>query len=204
MRHVGWYRQVRSRLGTLARADAPDGHRRRSDQADGARRRVPGRRRRLHRRRLQLCGDRLPVSRREVSSGGAQDDALRRGRAGGVPLAHKGRLRLRLWRHRADDAADQVSHARRLVHASIGALWWAALPRDGAAHLALEAARRDRGARRAADRRVQRGRLLLQVRGHPARTRGDARHRRRARRGAEGRRCRRRHCPLQHVRTRPL
>ena len=41
-----------------------------------------------------------------------RDDALHRRRAGGVPDAHQGRLRLRLRRHRGLHAADADVHAR--------------------------------------------------------------------------------------------
>ena len=119
------------------------GHR--GDGADGAGRRLPGRDRRLHRRRLELRGHRVPVPRRAAAR---RPQGRHRGhRAGGLPEPHPRPLRLRLRGHGAPDAAHQDAHARLDVHPARLPRGRPALPRDGAAGLAPEGARADRRAR---------------------------------------------------------
>ena len=80
------------------RAPAPDGHRPGDDRPDGDGGRGARRGRGLRRRRVELRRARLPLAAAQPARG--CDDALRRGRAGRLPDAHEGRVRLRLRRHR--------------------------------------------------------------------------------------------------------
>ena len=91
--------EVRARLRPEPRAPPSDGDRRGGARADGPRRRLPGRPHRLHRRRLELRGARVPVRRREAPR--RRRRARDRGRAGRLPEPHARRARLRLRRHRA-------------------------------------------------------------------------------------------------------
>ena len=81
----------------------------------------------VRRRRLELRRPRVPVPARSAARG--ERDALRRGRALGLPHAHARRLPLRLRRHRRAHAADADVHARPRLRAAAGARRRAALPR---------------------------------------------------------------------------
>ena len=89
--------QLRARLGAQPRAAAPDRDRAGGDRAARARGRLPGRDRRLRRRRLELRRAGVPVHPRDAAR--REQDPLRRRRAGRVPDAHPRRLRVRLRRH---------------------------------------------------------------------------------------------------------
>ena len=195
--------QLLARLGAQPRPAAPDGDRPGDDRADGDGRRGAGRRHRLRRRRLELRRPRLPVAAAQPAR--RRDDPLRRRRAGGLPDAHPGRLRLRLRRHGGHHAADADVHARPRLRAAAGPRGRPALPRRLAARLRA----RERGARRGArlppDRDVRRGRAVRPHRGHhpgaragPRDPRGDRRGRGRqgGRRGAGD--------PVRPLRPRPL
>ena len=108
--------EVRARLGAEPRPAPPDRDRRGGDRADGPRRGLPGRPHRLHGRRLELLGARVPVHRAEAPW--RLRRASDRGRAGGVPEPDAGRVRVRLRRHRPPDAARQDAHARLDVRAA--------------------------------------------------------------------------------------
>ncbi len=137
--------QVRAGLGVEPRAAAPDGDRAGGDRAVRARRRLPGRHSRLHRRRLQLRRHRLPVPGRATAR--RQEGAHRRHRARGVPEPDPRPLRLRFRRHRAPDPACQDAHAGLDLHAARLSRRGPALSRHGAAREPREGAGADRGAR---------------------------------------------------------
>ena len=137
--------QVRAGLGVEPRAAAPDGDRAGGDRAIRARRRLPGRHNRLHRRRLQLRRHRFPVPGRATAR--RQEGAHRRHRARGVPEPHPRPLRLRFRRHRALDPACQDAHAGLDLHATWLSRRGPALSRHGAAREPREGAGADRGAR---------------------------------------------------------
>ena len=101
-------------------------------RAGRRRRRLPRRRGRLRRRRLELRRHRLPLHARDDRRQG--QDALRRRRTHGLPVADQGRLRLRLRRRRPDHAAAQDVHAGARLHAGRHPRRRPALPRHGAAH----------------------------------------------------------------------
>ena len=102
--------ELRARQRAQPRPPAPDGDRRGGAAAAGAGRRDAGPPRRLHRRRVELRRARVPVPAREVGGPDVADDPRRR--AGVVPVADPGHLRLRLRRHPRDDAPDEDAHAR--------------------------------------------------------------------------------------------
>ena len=130
---------------------------------------------------------------REKLAGRIEPDRARR-RAGGLPVADPGHLRLRLRRHRGHDAADEDAHARPRLRAGPDPRRRPALPRDEPADQPPLRAGPDRGGRQAADG-VLRGRGPVRPhRGHRARrpsrrTRWPRRSRRRC---AARRRARRR------------
>ena len=102
--------QVLPRQRAQPRAAPPDGDWGGVPGAAGGRRRRPRRRHRLHWRRVQLRRAGVPVHAREARR---QDEPGVQGRrAGGVPDAHQGRLRLRLRRHRRPHAAHEDAHPR--------------------------------------------------------------------------------------------
>ena len=107
-----------------------------------------------------------------------------RGRAGRLPEPHARQVRLRFRRHRAPDAARQDAHAGLDVHAARIPRRRPALPRHGAAGVAHQGARPDRGRRLPPDG-VLRGRRAVRARrGHRARARSQPRGEGRDRRGA--------------------
>ena len=130
-----------ARLGAQPRAVAPDGHRARGEGAARARGRGAARRRdRLVRRRIEPRRHRAAVHDRRRR-------AAARGRAGVVPDAHRRQVRLRLRRHRGDDAAAADVHARSRLRAAVDPRRRPALPRRLADHLAARAARAHGGGR---------------------------------------------------------
>ena len=88
---------------------------------------------------------------------GKSQDAPRRGRADGLPVAHQGSVRLRLRRRGADDAALQDVHAGPRLHAGRHPRRRPALPRHGAADQPRLRPRADRGRGRAADQGLRGG-----------------------------------------------
>ena len=109
------------------RPAASDRDRPRGAAADGAGGRAARRDRRLRGRRLELRRALVPVHGGQAA--GDVADPLRRHRAGGVPHAHEGALRLRLRRHRADRAHRPDVHAGPRLRAGAGARGRPALPR---------------------------------------------------------------------------
>ncbi len=107
--------EVLARLGLEPRPHAPDRDRRGGADAARGGRGLPGRRDRLHGRRLELLGPLVPVHRPGPARRG--EDPRDRGRAGRLPEPHEGALRLRLRRHGPSDAARQDAHARLDVRA---------------------------------------------------------------------------------------
>ena len=105
---------------------------------------------RLHRRRLEFRRSRVPVPRPAAAR--RAQAPLRRGRAGGVPVADARQIRLRLRRHRASDAARQDAHARLDLHSAGLPCRRPALSRHGADGVAHLRTRPDRGARLSAER----------------------------------------------------
>ncbi len=174
--------EVRARLRAQPRAAAPDRDRPRVEAAARHGRRLPGRGRRLHRRRQQLRGLRLPVPRRQADRQG-QEAAGRGDRAGGCAEPDARRLRLRLRRHQHDDAAREDVHPRPRLHAGADPRRRPALPRHGEQHLRALPPQADRGARGAAARHLRGRRPLRAGRGHRAGAGGGARRPRRHRRG---------------------
>ena len=106
--------QLFARQRAQPRADPPVGDRHRGDRADGDGRLLAGRGDRLRRRRLELRRHRLPVHRQAAPR--REIRARHRRGAGGLPVADAGRVRLRLRRHRAPDAAGQDAHAGLDLH----------------------------------------------------------------------------------------
>ncbi|CAA9428783.1 MAG: Tryptophan synthase (indole-salvaging), partial [uncultured Rubrobacteraceae bacterium] len=214
---VPWYRDLRGRRGrrqerrrqvlpwqrAQPRAAPPDRDRPGGPRTDGAGWRVPGRGRRLRRRRLELRRHSLPVYPGELER--EQGHPHHRRRAGLLPDAHQGPLRLRLRRHRRHHPDDEDVHARALVRAERHPRRRPALPR----RLAHRLGPRPRGARRGAGLRPEpdlRGRRRVRPgRGHRARPGGDTRYKgdHRPRPRSEGDREREDH-PLQPLRPRPL
>ena len=109
--------------------------------------------------------------------GGPDEPDRARGRAGRLPLADPGHLRLRLRRHRRDDAVDEDAHARPRLRAGPDPCRWSALPRDEPADQPSLRDGRDRGGRQAADRVLRRGGAVRPYRGHRAGAGADARAR---------------------------
>ena len=133
----------------------------------------PGPARRLHRRRLELRRSRLPVPPGEVGRGDVADDPRRR--AGVLPVADPGHLRLRLRRHPRDDPADEDAHARPRLRAGPDPRRWPALPRHEPADLPPLRDRRARGGRQDAVGVLRGRRALRPHRGDRAGARADAR-----------------------------
>ena len=102
--------EVLARVGVRLRPASPDRHRPGIDRADGHGRRGAGRDHRLRRWRLQLRRADLPVAGPNFRDGARVPDHRRRARGGAVAYAR--RLRLRLRRHREDDAVRQDAYAR--------------------------------------------------------------------------------------------
>ena len=95
----------------------------------------------------------VPAHRAEPARG--HDDAGRRVRAGGVPVAHPGRVPLRPRRRRRPDPAAEDAHARQGLRAAAHPRGRAALPRHGADGLARAQPRADGGRRDRAGRRLR-------------------------------------------------
>ncbi len=127
-RRAGPRRQLRARLGAQPRPAAPDGHRPGDDRPDGDGGRGARRHHRLRRRRLELRRPDVPVDPPQAPSRRVRP-ALPRRRAGRVPDADEGRLRLRLRRHRRPDAAHADVHARPRLRPAARARRRPALPR---------------------------------------------------------------------------
>ena len=167
-----------ARLGAESRAVASDGHRSRGQGAARTRRRDAARRRhRAVRRRIEPRRPLAAVRRGPLGAPG-------RGRAGVVPDAHRGTLRLRLRRHRRHDAAAADVHARPRLHAAADPRRWAALPRRLADHLPPRAHGADGGARVPAGKGVRGLEAVRPRRGPGAGARVRPRHPGRDRRGA--------------------
>ena len=124
---------LRARLGAQSRAAAPDDHRARSEGAAAARGRGRARRRdRVLRRRLEPRRHRAAVHDRP-------ERAAARGRARVVSHAHRRQVRVRLRRHRRDDAAAADVHARPRLRAAVDPRGRVALSRRLAGDLAARA-----------------------------------------------------------------
>ena len=128
----------------------------------------------------------FPWMRRKLQAGGVRP-ALPRRRAGGVPDADEGRLRLRLRRHRRADAAHADVHARPRLRPAARARRRPALPRRRADGLRAAEGRAHRGARVSPERDVRGGAASSPAtrgssRRPSPRTRSAARSRRRWRR----------------------
>ena len=138
--------QVLARIGVRLRASAPDGDRPGGDRADGDGRRGARRDHRLRRGRIELRRAGLPVRRSQAARRGELPRDCRR--AGGGAVDDAGPLRLRLRRHRPDDAAGQDAHPGPRLRAAADPRRRPALPRHGAAGQPAPRAGPDRGARR--------------------------------------------------------
>ncbi len=99
---------------------------------------------------------------------GRRNTAHRRRRAGRLPEHDQGRVRLRLRRHRRDDAADEDAHARQGLHPRHHPRRRPALPRDEPAGVAHLRARPDRGRIEEPARLLRCRRAVRPHRGHRA------------------------------------
>ena len=122
-------------LGSRAqpRPAAPDRHRRGGAAPAREDRRERRPHRRVHRWWLELRRAHLPVPARQAR-GRRRGPGDPRRRAGVVPLAHPGHLRLRLRRRRGPHADDEDAHARPRLHPRPDPRGRPAVPRDEPAH----------------------------------------------------------------------